>query len=82
VQTERNVRYLADAVIKGWKVIGNELPTDEEVPEVQVPFTSNFPVAIKTAWMPGPLSHPYPSVSNCNSDTTVEGDIGVPVVGN
>ncbi|MDX1497571.1 MAG: hypothetical protein R3352_08460, partial [Salinisphaeraceae bacterium] len=81
VQTERNVRYLADAIIKGWQVIGGELPTDDEVPAVEIPFTTDFPVAIKTAWVPGPLSHPYPSVSNCNTDTTVEGDIGVPVAG-
>jgi hypothetical protein len=90
VQFERNVRYLADGVVKGWKVIGGELPPDpvatgippnNYVPEVQVPLSTDFPVDYRNYWAPGPLSHPYPSVSNCKTDKSVNGDVGVPIVG-
>lgn len=90
VQNERNVRYLADAVLKGWKVIGGETPPDgprnsplpnNYVPEVQVPLSADFPVDYRNAWIPGPVSHPYPSVSNCRSETTVTGNPGAPVLG-
>jgi hypothetical protein len=90
VQFERNVRFLADGVVKAWKVIGGELPPDpvatgippnNYVPEVQVPLSTDFPVDYRNYWAPGPLSHPYPSVSNCKTDKTVSGDVGVPIVG-
>ncbi|MFA5938254.1 MAG: neutral/alkaline non-lysosomal ceramidase N-terminal domain-containing protein [Sinimarinibacterium sp.] len=73
VQTERNVRFLADDIVKAWNQIG--------AGEARVPFTADFDVAYLNAWIPGPVSHPYPSVSNCSSETTAEGDIGVPVLG-
>ena len=38
-----------------------------------VPFDNDFDVAAGNAWVPGPLSHPYPSVSNCRTETTAEG---------
>lgn len=75
VQTERNVRYLADAIVAGWHRIGSGDA------DVQVPFTGNFEVGRVNAWVPGPLSHPYPSVSNCNTETTLAGDTGVPAAG-
>jgi predicted acyl esterase len=90
VQNERNVRFLADAVLKGWQVIGGERPVDAPVagikpnnyvPAIQVPASTTFPVDYRNAFVAGPLSHPYPSVSNCRSESTVEGSTGVPVVG-
>jgi predicted acyl esterase len=90
VQNERNVRFLADAVVKGWQVIGGERPVDAPVagvkpnnyvPVVQVPPSSTFPVDFRNAFVPGPLSHPYPSVSNCRSEPTATGDPGAPVLG-
>jgi cephalosporin-C deacetylase-like acetyl esterase len=89
VQNERNVRYLVDAVLKGWKVIGGELPVDAAVahptippnnyvPEVQVALSNEFPVDYRNAFVPGPLSHPYPAVSACRTEPTVEGNPGVP----
>jgi hypothetical protein len=33
------------------------------------------------AWVPGPVSHPYPSVSNCRTEPTVEGNPGAPIIG-
>ncbi len=75
VQTERAVRYLADDVLRGFAQIGRNDAS------VRVPFRSDFVVDARHYWAPGPLSHPYPAVSNCNSQTTVDGDIGVPVAG-
>ena len=34
-----------------------------------------------TAGIPGPVSHPYPGVSNCRTDKALDGDPQVPVVG-
>ena len=72
-QTERGARYLADSVLEAWKAIGKG--------DAVVPFTTDFPVAAVTRQIPGPLSHPYPSVSNCRTETSVEGAPGSPVAG-
>jgi hypothetical protein len=72
-QTERGARYLADSVVDAWNAIGEG--------NVEVPFTTDFPVAALSRWVPGPLSHLYPSVSNCRSESTVEGNPGAPVLG-
>ena len=72
-QTERGARYLADAIEAAYADIsdGNAL----------VPFTTDFPVAVGNLWAPPPVSHPYPSVSNCRTEPTVEGNPGVPIIG-
>ncbi len=72
-QTERGARYLADSVVGAWDAIGRG--------DALVPFTRDVPVRSVTALVPGPLSHPYPSVSNCRTEPTVEGEPGAPVVG-
>lgn len=72
-QAERGARLLADAVIEGWRRIGTG--------DVEVPMSSDVPVEAMTYWAPGPVSHPYPSVSNCRTEQTVEGNPGVPVAG-
>jgi hypothetical protein len=74
-QTERNARFLADDVIKAWTQIGRGDAG------VVIPLTRDFPVDYLNAWVPGPLSHPYPSVSNCRTQTTLQGDPGVPAAG-
>ncbi|PTU31223.1 hypothetical protein CJD38_07675 [Stenotrophobium rhamnosiphilum] len=74
-QTERNARFLADDVVKAWNKIGNGDA------DVVIPLTRNFPVDYANAWVPGPLSHPYPSISNCRTQTTLEGDLGIPAAG-
>ena len=68
---ERGARLMADAVVAGF----DKAATDE----AQVPFSRSFPVQGVTAWVPGPLSHPYPSVGNCNTGTTLNGNPGVGV---
>lgn len=74
-QYETAVRYLADDVVKGWNLIGANDAS------VQVPLSTDFPVDYRNYWAPGPLSHPYPGVSNCTTEESAEGDVGVPVVG-
>ncbi len=72
-QKERGARLLADSVIEAWNAIGSG--------DAAVPFSSDFPVMAGNAFVPGPVSHPYPSVSNCRSENTVEGNPGAPVLG-
>lgn len=75
VQSERNVRYLADDIVKAFHAIGAGDPT------VVVPLHRDVVVDHLQAWVPGPLSHPYPSVSNCRSEPTLGGALGAPVLG-
>jgi hypothetical protein len=72
-QTERGARLLADAIVEGWHRIGTG--------DVEVPMSTDVAVGAMTYWAPGPVSHPYPSVSNCRTDPTLGGDVGVPVAG-
>ena len=72
-QVERGGLLLARDVIKAWNQIGRG--------EAIVPFSSSFDVEAGNAFIPGPLSHPYPSVSNCRTETTAEGAPGAPVAG-
>lgn len=72
-QAERHARLMADKVVEGFEAIG--------AGGGQIPWTTDFPVAMFDGWVPGPVSHPYPSVSNCRSEPTVEGNPGAPVVG-
>jgi Neutral/alkaline non-lysosomal ceramidase, N-terminal len=72
-QVERGAWLLSQDVIRAWNDIGAGNALAE--------FDSSFDVEAGNAWVPGPLSHPYPSVSNCRSETTVEGEPGVPIAG-
>src|SRR3954452_14722791 len=72
-QMERGARYMADAVESAWAKADSD--------EAQVPWSSDFPVKSLTRWTPGPVSHPYPSVGNCRTETTFQGDPGVPAAG-
>ena len=70
-QMERGAQLMADAVVQGFE----QAATDT----AQVPYSDAFAVAGVTAWVPGPLSHPYPSVGNCRTDPTIAGNPGVGV---
>lgn len=74
-QVERAGFILAEAAREAFDQIGNGDAS------VRVPFTSDFAVGSMSFWTAGPVSHPYPSVSNCNSAQTFDGDVGVPVAG-
>lgn len=78
-QTERGARLLADAVLEGYHAIGRgEAPGPQDV---LVPFATDLEVGVLDGWVPGPVSHPLPTVSNCRSERTAEGDPGVPILG-
>jgi hypothetical protein len=72
-QTERGARYLANAIEEAYAEIG--------AGGGLVPYSTDFPVEAGNAWVPGPVSHPYPGVSNCRTETSVEGDLGLPILG-
>ena len=74
-QMERGAYELAQSVIAGWQQIG---AGDKSV---SVPFSTSFPVGVAEDWAPGPVSHPYPSVSNCRTQPTLDGDPGAPILG-
>jgi hypothetical protein len=53
-------------------------------PGKYVPFRSDFAndeVAMRDQWFPGPISHPYPGVSNCRANPAGSLDPRLPVVG-
>ena len=72
-QTERGAFLLSQDVVRAHALI--------DTPDPLVPFSSDFDVEAGSAWVAGPYSHPYPSVSNCRTETTVEGRPGAPVAG-
>jgi hypothetical protein len=72
-QVERGAFLLSRDVIRAWNLIGEG--------NALVPFDSDFDVAAGNAWVPGPLSHPYPSVSNCRTHQTAEANPGAPIAG-
>ena len=72
-QAERHGHRLAQAVMRAWRDLGAGRGQD--------PMSAGAPVRMLTRWIAGPLSHPYPAVSNCRSGRTVDGDPGAPVLG-
>ncbi len=72
-QAERGAHLMAATVLQAWRAIGTG--------DVDVPFQRDPVVTMLTHWVAGPVSHPYPSVSNCRSQQTVDGDPGAPVLG-
>ena len=67
-QAERGSYLLSRDVIDGWRQIASGSPL--------VPFSSDFDVAAGNAFVAGPYSHPYPAVSACRTETTIEGNPG------
>ena len=72
-QAERGGHLLADAVLGAWRAIGSG--------HADAPMTDHPVVRMLTHWVAGPVSHPYPSVSNCRTGQSVDGDPGAPVLG-
>lgn len=72
-QAERGAFLLSQDVVAGYRQIESGAPV--------VPFSSDFDVEAGNAFVPGPVSHPYPSVSNCRTHTTAEGNPGAPILG-
>ena len=76
-QAERGTHLLAEKVIAAWQAIGGA----QNGISVQVPFDDNPVVNMLTHFVPGPVSHPYPSVGNCRTQNTLDGNPGVPAAG-
>lgn len=72
-QTERGARLLADSVIEGFEEIG--------AGGGQVPYRTDLDIEMASRFVSLPYSQPYPGVSNCRSQTTLEGNPGAPVLG-
>jgi hypothetical protein len=72
-QAEYNARLMANAA--------EGLVADIGAGRGTVRWFGDGKVAFANAWFPGPLTHPYPAVSNCRTDTALGGDPQLPVVG-
>jgi hypothetical protein len=76
-QAERAARLLADDALAAWRRAGRGGVEDAN----HVRLGSDFPVRMVDRWFPGPVSHPYPAVSNCRTDQIFEGNPQAPIVG-
>lgn len=65
-QGERGAFLLSQDVVKAWGEIG--------AGRALVPYSGSFDVEAGNAWVPGPLSHPYPSFANCRTGAVAEGE--------
>jgi hypothetical protein len=77
-QAERGTHLLAEQAIAAWQAIGGD--SSAGIP-VQSPMQIDPTVKMLTHFVAGPLSHPYPSVGNCRTAPTSDGDPGVPAAG-
>ncbi len=79
-QNEYEASLIAHAVLHDWGDIGRGRP-ERGYESRFIPFTTRGPVSEQDRFFPGPVSHPYPSVSSCRTDAAFAGDPRVPVVG-
>jgi hypothetical protein len=77
-QDERGARAMADAVRTAWQKIG---AGDASGLVGYIPFSSDFPVKMADRQFAPPVSHPYPSVSNCRTHEAFDGNPGIPILG-
>ncbi len=79
-QVEFEARRLADQVVGLFGAVGRGVPPAGQENRF-VPFFTDGAVKFTDQYFGGPASHPYPSVSNCRTDTTLGGNPQLPVVG-
>jgi hypothetical protein len=72
-QAEFNAALIARAALGLWKDVGAR--------RGRVQFFDTGPVALADRWFPGPLTHPFPTVSNCRTDQVLAGNPQLPLVG-
>ena len=77
-QAERAARTMANAVVTGLNAIGTNTPLRANT---LVPYSLAFPVAMSDRQFAPPVSHPFPSVSNCRTHAAFDGNPGVPIIG-
>jgi hypothetical protein len=80
-QAEWGARLMADAVDDAWYRIGADVPEGSDKYVSFDEFGGSPEVQMADRWYPGPLTHPYPAVSNCRSDSTFAGDPLLPITG-
>ncbi len=72
-QAEYNAALIARATLELFRDIGAR--------KGRVNFFDSGPLAIADRWFPGPLTHPFPTVSNCRTDQIFAGNPQLPLVG-
>ena len=85
-QAEYGARLMANAIVDTWRDVarGKDHPDFGGDPDRWVAFRSDFAnaeVGNTDRWFPGPVTHPYPGVSNCKSAPAFARDPQIPVVG-
>ena len=83
-QAEYGARLMANAVIDTWRDMARgKGDPDRRRRRQWVAFRSDFARRGQSIdrWFPGPVTHPYPGVSNCRSAPAFAGDPRMPVVG-
>ncbi|HEX2086447.1 MAG TPA: neutral/alkaline non-lysosomal ceramidase N-terminal domain-containing protein, partial [Solirubrobacteraceae bacterium] len=75
-------KQMADAVIDTFGDIAAGTPDERYADRYVAPFDSGR-VDFTDAWFPGPLTHPYPAVSNCRTNKNFNNvtDPQLPIVG-
>src|SRR5215213_5028733 len=69
-QAERAARLLADDALSAYR----RAALDGEQNADHVRLGGDFPVRMVDRWFPGPVSHPFSTVSNCRTDQIFEGN--------
>jgi hypothetical protein len=72
-QAEYNARLMANAA--------GGLFDDIGAGHGAVNWFADGKLAFDNEWFPGPLTHPYPAVSNCRTETALAGNPQLPIVG-
>ena len=78
-QAEYGARLMANAITGAWRDVarGKDHPDFEGDPDRWVEFRSDFAngeVKNIDRWFPGPVTHPYPGVSNCRTNPALAGE--------
>jgi hypothetical protein len=88
-QAEYGARLMSSTFAELFEAIGNGAPAaswEQRDKDRFVPFDSDFgaaEVGFEDRWFPGPLTRPYPGVSNCNTAAAAADgyDPRIPVIG-
>jgi hypothetical protein len=88
-QAEYGARLMSDTLVELSEAIGDGAPAaswQQRDKDRFVPFESDFDpeeVGFEDRWFPGPLTRPYPGVSNCNTDAAFANpdDPPLPIIG-
>ncbi|MEA2403765.1 MAG: hypothetical protein QOE08_412, partial [Thermoleophilaceae bacterium] len=70
-QAEYAARLMTDAIVNTRNDVARRTP---ERRDRFVPLSTGGDVKMEDRWFPGPISHPYPGVSNCRTDKALAGN--------